>query len=78
MPHLKTRREDYCLPHGDLAALPGRRRRRTMSGWDRGAVRPRRRQRRSRRAVRNGTSAARRAARDAAAPYAQRQGRHHA
>ena len=78
MPHLKTHREDHRLPHGDLAALPGIRRRQTMSDWEGGAVRPRRRQRRSRCAVRNGTSAARRAAREAAAPYAQRQGRHHA
>lgn len=77
MPHLKTRREDHCSPHGELAALPGIRRRQTMSDWERGAVRPRRRQRRSRCAVLNVTSAARRAALDAA-PYAQRQGRHHA
>jgi DNA-binding XRE family transcriptional regulator len=78
MPHLKTLRDDHCLTHGDLAALPGIRRQQTMSDWERGAVRPRLRQWCSRCAVLNVTSAALRAARDAAAPYAQRQDQHHA
>ena len=78
MPNPKTRREDHGLTHGDLAALPGRRRRQTSSEWERGVVRPRLRQQRARCAVLTVTSAELRDALAAAAQQARRQDQHHA
>ncbi len=78
MPNLKTLREDHCLTQGELAALPGIRRRQTIAEWERGVVRPRLRQQRARRAVLDVTSAELRDALAAAAQQARRQDQHHA